>query len=247
MRNFLSMCSFHLRLYVKNSYFLWLPIRCTISFFLLQYIAAFASGSLDDPNIWLRAGVFGLWASATTAAGSISYQRYQGTLPYLLNNTVGDKVSLAALLIPASTFGLVSFPLAWLCAAVAGLHPSGLCVRQLAGILCLWLSAVVLDFAIAGFFVLSRNASIYEELIFIPLLLLSGFLGVPSWMEGILTCFGWILPLAPASRLILQATDTSWLAAAQYGTGMIVWGCVAYVLSDWLLRKARQRGEISIL
>lgn len=247
MQNFLSMCSFHIRLYVKNSYFLWLPIRCTISFFLLQYVAAFASGGLDDPNIWLRAGVFGLWASATTAAGSVSYQRYQGTLSYLLNNTVGDKVSLAALLIPASTFGLISFPLAWLCAAVAGLHPAGLGVQQLAGILCLWLSAVVLDFAIAGFFVLSRNASIYEDLIFIPLLLLSGFLGTPSWMESVLSCFRWLLPLAPASSLILETTNALWLTIAQYCTGMIVWGCVAYFLSDWLLRKARQRGEISIL
>lgn len=247
MGNFLSMCSFHTRLYVKNSYFLWLPVRCTISFFLLQYISAFASGGLDDQTIWLRAGIFGLWASATTAAGSISYQRYQGTLSYLLNNTVGDKVSLAALLIPASTFGLVSFPLAWLCAAAAGLHPSGLCARQLAGVICLWLSAVVLDFAIAGFFVLSRNASVYEDLIFIPLLLLSGFLGAPPWMEGLLACFQWVLPLAPASSLILHTTDALWLTAAQYATGLLVWGCIAYLLSDWLLRKARQRGEISIL
>jgi ABC-2 type transport system permease protein len=241
---FFSLCRFHFRLYIRNSYFLWLPVTSTVSLFFLQYISAYASGNLADPHIWLRAGAYGLWASATTAAGYINFQRRQGILPYLVNNAVSDRVSLAALLTPATTFGLVSFPLAWLLAALFGLSHACSPVTLL-GVLCYWLGALILDFAIAGLFVLTRNAIVYEQLIFIPLLLGAGLLSGPNWLESIRSYFDWVLPIGAAMQLIFP--HEAWLMGvylAKYAVGCLLWLLLAYFLSGKLLRAAYRSGEI---
>lgn len=53
MMRFLRLCWFHFKLYTKNSYFVWLPISSTISIFLLQYLGAYASGTLASSNALL--------------------------------------------------------------------------------------------------------------------------------------------------------------------------------------------------
>ena len=78
---FLRLFWFQFKLYISNQYFFWLTITSTVSIFILQYTIAYANHGLNDPMVWIRSAVFGLWSSCTTAAGSIGYQRFQGTLP----------------------------------------------------------------------------------------------------------------------------------------------------------------------
>lgn len=77
MSRFISLVWFHLKVYAQNSYFINLMLTSTLSLFFIEYIGQYAlSGELTD-TIWLRASIFGLWASGTTAAGSIGFQRFQ--------------------------------------------------------------------------------------------------------------------------------------------------------------------------
>lgn len=243
MTRFFSISWFHLRLYTKNSYFVWLPINSTLSFFLVQYLAAYASQQLDSSQLWLRAGIFGLWSSATTAAGSISFQRFQGTLLYLVNQPVGDFTSLAALLVPASTFGLLAFPLSAALAFCLGL-PVSVTFPQVLGILCFWAGALILDFVIASLFVLARDFSAYEDLIFVPVLLLSGFLTPPPWLEPVRGLFDWVLPIGAATRLILPADASHWqFHLLQFLVSCALSLAAARALCKRLLAKAYQNGE----
>lgn len=243
MTRFFSISWFHLRLYTKNSYFVWLPINSTLSFFLIQYLAAYASQQLDSSQLWLRAGIFGLWSSATTAAGSIDFQRFQGTLLYLINQPIGDYWSLAALLVPASTFGLLAFPLSAALAFCFGL-PVSVTPYQFLGIFCFWSGALILDFVVAAFFVLTRNFSAYEDLIFVPVLLLSGFLTPPPWLEPFRSLFDWVLPIGAATRLILLTDVSLWkFYLLQFIVSCALSLTAAYVLCKRLLAKAYQNGE----
>ena len=88
---FLRLFWFQFKLYVSNQYFFWPTITSTVSIFILQYTIAYANHGLNDPMVWIRSAVFGLWASCTTAAGSIGYQRFQGTLPYIINTRYDER------------------------------------------------------------------------------------------------------------------------------------------------------------
>lgn len=111
--NFFNLVKFHFKNYIQTSYFVILLITSTLSILLLQFIVSWGTNSQIDPNIWLRTGIFGLWACGTTAAGIIGMQRWQGTIMYLINNPVSDYQSLSAVVLPAGIFGVFSFPLAY--------------------------------------------------------------------------------------------------------------------------------------
>ena len=247
MRRFLSLSWFHLKLFAKNGYFFWLMVGSTISVLLLQYLVAFAADALQTNQIWLRAGVFGLWSCATTAAGSIGFQRFQGTLPYLLNNAVDDRFSLAALLTPAASFGLLAFPLAWSVAWVLGVRSPIVPGRIMLGVVLLWLGAIILDLAIAALFVLTPNAVVYEELIGIPLLLLAGVFALPQPLQPILAAVRWVLPIAAPVHLLLDCGATLWLCVLQFCVSAGLCFVLSCALASRLLCSARKRGKMGVL
>ena len=240
MGRFLRLYGFHLKVYMKNSYFFWLPITSTLTFICLQYIALYASGSASDPDLWLRSGVFGLWTSATTATGSIGYQRHLGTLPYLINTQVGDAYSLLSLLLPAASFGLLSFPLAYLLALVFNTGIQAFTLSILVQVLMLFLGAVVMDLFIAGFFVLTPNAIIYEELLHLPVMLLSGLLGTFALASHWISWTQWLIPIIYPIQALLGRGDH--LSIVAYGFSLVLWLVLAVTLGSYLLRSARKQG-----
>jgi len=205
---FLRLFWFHFKLYATNQYFLWLTISSTVSLFLLQFVAAYVTHNLNDPALWLRSGVFGLWSSATTAAGCIGFQRFQGTLPYIINTRIDNRISLVALLLPASSFGLLAFPISYILAILLGVAHSNISLKLVMVILALWIAAALMDLLIAGFFLLTTNAIVYEELVTIPLLLVSGLFSSAPVLQPILTPFQWLIPIsAPIHTLLNQTND----------------------------------------
>lgn len=247
MQKFFSLCWFHLRLFAKNGYFFGSMFCNTLSIFLLQYISGYASGNLADPNIWLRAGIFGMWTCATTAAGSIGFQRFQGTLPYLLNNATSDFTSLSALIVPSASFGLLSFPISWFVATILGLNTQFTSLEVLTSIVLLWIGAVILDFGIAAFFVLTPNALVYEELILIPLMLLSGLFPLPDAFQGVVQWFTWLLPISAPIQLLLEPDAPRLLLYSQFVVSVILCFLAAYLITRKLLRLARETGKIGVI
>ncbi len=57
MKDFLTIVYFHLKLFAQNSYFRTIVFVTTISYVMIQYVAAYAVHDLANPNIWLRAGI----------------------------------------------------------------------------------------------------------------------------------------------------------------------------------------------
>ncbi|QTJ37483.1 multidrug ABC transporter permease [Dolosigranulum pigrum] len=242
MMRFLRLCWFHFKLYTKNSYFVWLPISSTISIFLLQYLGAYASGTLASSNIWLISGTFGMWASTTTAAGSIGFQRYMGTLQYIVNTRIDDRVSVAAAITPASTYGLLAYLVALVMSVILRVGIHGLTIGTVLAIISLWLSALIMSLFIAAFFVFTPNAMTYEELIMIPILLLSGLFSLQLVQLPIFSVFQWLLPLAtPIKFLLTEAVEFDilpWLSS------LVLWSGLSWWLSSVLLKRANITGQI---
>lgn len=248
MYRFILLCIFHLRIYLKNSYFITLMISSSISLLLLQFLNGYAVGSLNDNNIWIRSAIFGLWSSATTAAGCIGYQRFQGTLQYLLNNPVSDRQSLAALIVSSASFGVLSFPITAIFAfflhipvEIPEIHFFIIQIGML------WLGAVIMDFMIATFSVLTRNAIIYEQIINIPLILISGLFPLPGHFTYLEKAAGWIIPISSPIRLLLYKDDDSWILYVQFICCTVIWLLISNYTSKRLLLKARNNGKLGVI
>lgn len=242
---FIRLFWFHLKLYAGNQYFLWLTISSTVSIFLIQYVMAYVTHQLSDPNLWVRSGVFGLWSSATTAAGCIGFQRYQGTLPYLINTRIDERLSLVALLLPASSFGLLAFPISYALALLLGVGHSNLSLTLFLSVLALWLAAALMDLLVAALFLLTTDAIVYEELITIPLLLASGLFGSTSILKPILTFFQWLIPLSAPVHALLN--NQGHLDLLPFLTSCLLWLVITWLASKKLLAMAKQTGNLGVM
>ncbi|MDO4680605.1 MAG: multidrug ABC transporter permease [Aerococcus sp.] len=244
MRQFIGLSTFHLKLFAKNSYFFWLMITSTISLLFLQYLAAYAGNSLSDPYLWRRAAIFGLWSCGTTACGSIGFERAQGTLLYLLNNRVSDRVSLAAVIVPAASFGLLCFPLAFGVGSLLQLNKTISSVWQLLFWMgALWIGAMILDFAIAGLFVLTPRALVYEEIVTLPLLFGSGLFQLPPTLQWIEQLERWVVPIAsPIQALTGQPSYQTFVLP--YAVSLLGWSAISYYLSTTLINQAKRKGRL---
>ena len=245
MCRFFTLSAFHFKLFARNGYFVSTMLTSTLGMLLLQYVIAYAVQGLSDPFLWVRAGIFGLWSCAVTAAGAIGFQRFQGTLPYLLNNVTSDLVSLAALLAPCSAFGLLAFPFSFAVSALLGMNAS-IHLSQVIAVCLLWLGALVLDFAIAAFFVLTPNALVYEELIFIPVMLLGGLLEAPGYLQTVIELFRWVLPISAPIRILLSGRITPFLVV-QFLFSMALCFAFALLIARSLLKKARVDGTMGVI
>lgn len=246
MSRFFSLAWFHLKIFSKNSYFVSLAITSTLALLFIEYIVAYASNLTLTSQSWLHAAIFGLWNCGTTAAGCISFQRHRGTLPYLLNHRVSDAVSLAAVVAPAAIFGLLCFPLAMLVGSILG-FPLTFTPQFVLGVIGLWLGALVLDFLIASIFVLTRHAMVYEDLLTLPLLLLSGLYTLPTAFAPITKLANWFLPIALPIKWLLGNEPISWLTFSQFAVCLLISGGISYVLAHYLLNKAKQTGRLGVV
>lgn len=237
---FLRLCWFHFKLYSSNQYFLWLTISSTISLFFIQYITAFSTNNLSDLYIWLRSGIFGLWSSATTATGCIGFQRRQGTLKYILNNNIDDRISLMALIFPASLFGLLSFPIAYFLSVIFSVKHDNLNLYLLLLILLLWFSAYIMDTVIAVSFIQTVNAIVYEQLVFIPLLLLSGLFGYPHSDNSIFYIFQWLIPISTPIDAILNDHPLNYFS---FLFSIFLWAIIGWNIVTKAIKKSKVSGN----
>lgn len=242
---FLRLFWFQFKLYVSNQYFFWLTITSTVSIFILQYTIAYASHGLNDSIVWIRSAVFGLWASCTTAAGSIGYQRFQGTLPYIINTRYDERGSLVALLLPASSYGLLAFPLSFSLAKVFSVSIGKIDFKFILMVILLWVAAATMDILIAAFFTLTPNALVYEALINIPILLLAGVFGNEKFSLALMNISQYFLPLTIPIKVLLYPNSSINILA--YIVSLILWILLILIMVTRINDLARKKGSLKII
>lgn len=248
MRDFFDVVWFHLKLFAKNSYFRTIVFVTTISFVLVQYVAAYAVQDLGNKTIWLRAGIIGTWAAGTSAAGVIPFQRAQGTLGYILDSRKGDAFSLSTLIIPAACFGLLSFPIAFVTSYALGIDVSSSnWLLLMLGILSLWFSVILLDFVVAGSFVLTPNAFLYEGILMAPILIGAGIYKLPGKWDTMINATGYVLPMTTPVKLILNPTTVTYIDLIQMIVCSIIWLVIAKLLLVFCLKKVRINGDMEAI
>ncbi|GAP00069.1 hypothetical protein [Fructobacillus ficulneus] len=243
MTRILAMYAFHLKQYCRNSYFVFLVLTSTLGILFLKYLLAYARQMDLGQGDIVTAGIFGMWSSTVTAAGSLHFQRSQGVLVYLVNSGESAAVNLLALVSSAATFGLLAFPLAQ---GAAWILNAGRYVGFLEGHWLLvgmfWLGSLPISYVLAQLFLLSKNAFVYEELFVLPLMVV---LGLFSKQNQIGT-FGQIVPVWYPIQVLQDRLTWSWSAGLVWLAVTGLWLAVAAVLLRLILKKIHVTSEIEV-
>ncbi|WP_317638008.1 multidrug ABC transporter permease [Lactobacillus xylocopicola] len=241
---FIRLFLFHLHDYLSDQYFVWLTITSTIGIFLLQYTIAYANKDLSNTMLWRQSGSFGMWTSCTTVAGCISFERYKGTLPYLMNSQYDERASLITLLLPASSYGLFSFPIAFILAKVLGVSTGTLTINMLLIIFLMWVACSVMGILIAAFLTLSPNAITYEALIGTPILLLAGLFGSSTLLAPLTRVSQWFIPLTAPIATLIHRVPFNWPA---YSCSLFLWIWLTAILVKKINYLVRKKGALKII
>jgi len=256
---------FQLRQFARNGYFVQLLITTTVGMVALQALAArvpsawTATGMADVVTGagvgagfgWLRAGMLGAWTVCAVSSGMLGYQRYQGTLVHLVRSPLPPAQALMPILGAASVFGLLALPLA--AAASWLLRQPVLMGRFAASLLAavvFWVACLAISALIGMLFVLTPNAMTYEGLLAVPLVLVSGVFGTPTFLPSWVVQLARILPTRSAVELLFQVSSGgvisgALLAQSLVGTGLWFGAtvCAARVVS----RRATQSGTLEVV
>lgn len=244
MRSFLMVVWFQTKLYAKNQYFFWLLLTSTVSMFLTLYLVDYSQGQVDE-QIWIKAAIVGMWSSATTAAGAISFQKYQQTLDMVLNQQVDERIALAVLVLPATVFGFLAFPLSYLLALILRVEIQFDWLQIITGGSLLFISSTAMSLTIAICFVLSSDAIIYEQLINIPIVLMSGVFGFPEKLSGLVKVTRWIIPISGPVRILTEQLTFEDILAMIVSTS--IWIGVAWSIASHILRLSKKTGRLGEL
>ncbi|WEV71447.1 multidrug ABC transporter permease [Lactobacillus sp. ESL0785] len=241
---FLRLFFFHVKDYLSDQYFVWLTITSTIAVFLTQYTIAYANHNLGNPMLWRQSGIFGMWTSCTTVAGCINFERYKGTLPYLLNNQYDERAALITLLLPASAYGLCAFPLSFALAKLLGVATGRIDLHLLLTIFLLWLAAATMGILIASFLTLTQDAMVYETLIGTPIVLLAGLFGNQKILTSLTQISQWFIPLTSPVATLTRQVAFNWPA---YLVSLSLWLLAIKIIVRHVNFLARKKGALKIL
>lgn len=264
MRRQLRMSWFELRQFASVPYFAQLMTVATLTAVVTQALAWHAWGG-DPAVLWVRGGVIGMWTVSTCAAGILGFERYKGTLVYLVSGRIDPRRPLAAVVGAVSTFGLAAMPLAWAVwwafTGTTGVSPAQ-APRLIGGTLLLWVACLSVAFVIATVFVLTPNAISYESLLLTPVLIASGMLftrsDTPSWLRPIAMIMPIHWPIAillgvpSADHGIAGGVDATapWPLWADAGIGLMVsaiWMAVAWRLGRMVLDRACRDATLEVI
>lgn len=259
----LRLMGFSLRQFLTVPYFIQLLISTVLGSVIIQALAVHAAaqssaGQTVDPTLaWTRAGIVGMWSVCIVSAGIINFERFRGTLVYLCSGSISPLRVLAAIVSSASIVGLAALPLAWLTWALATLNLqvtdfSELWPRYVLGVPLLWVACLSVTFMIAVFFVATPNAIAYEELLLVPVFILSGVLftmvEAPAWLDAA----GVLIPLQAPVHLLLGRTAITTPADAllplvQTLIVSFIWAACAFLFARKALASARRRGTLGAM
>ncbi|VEI13897.1 ABC transporter permease [Trueperella bialowiezensis] len=251
----LRLTGFHVAEFAKVPYFVFLMVTSTLSMLAVQAIALYAWDA--DPWVaWVRSAIVGMWTTTTAAAGILGFERFKGTLVHLVTARINVFQPLTAVVSAASLFGLLAFGVSW---AAWDLVTIGSDVGHgvapvsagtfLLFVFLLWLACLAISFTIAALFVLTPNAITYEELLVVPVFILSGMLFTSTEAPAFIESLGWLIPITEPISVLLGKTDPNGvaLAAGQTLLTTACWLVLAYFLGRVALRRARVAGTLDVI
>lgn len=241
---------FHVRHFARNGFFVQLLVTTTIGMVALQALAGRAPGAGNELG-WLRAGLVGTWTECTVAAGMLGYQRFQGTLVYLMRSALPSPRVLFPVVGAASVFGLAAFPLSIGSSLVLS-QPvqvsSWMHLVMAVGVF--WVACLSVSLVIGMLFVLTPNAMTYEGLLAIPILLASGIFGTPAGTPAWLVHAMRVLPLRSAVEAFSAPGAAARTSGSLVGESLaisVVWIAIAWACSQLVARRAIAHGSLELV
>lgn len=249
----LRMLWFHVGQFAKNSYFVQLLFTSTLTILALSALAARNPGAgATSDLVWLRAGMLGTWTMCAVAVGLLSYQRFQGTLVHLIRTPHAPVRTLLPVVGAASVFGLLALPVAALGAWLLRLPiaTGNLGTMLIAG-LGFWLACLAISSTIGMLFkIITPNALTYENLVGIPIVLVSGVFGTPLWLPSGITQAARILPTRSAVQVLTDVASghsLNWLALAETLAVSAVWLTATAIIAGVVARRATVTGTLEVV
>jgi ABC-2 type transport system permease protein len=249
-RAFLAMWWFQLRQLSRNSYFVQLCLTVPLVFLAIKWMAAAGSGtSLDSIAGW-QAAIAGVWSLTATSCGIIGFQRFQGVLEQQALSARGPAAAFLPVVLAGTGLGLFAVPVAYVAAAVLGAVPEArrpvwLAVSMLAVFAACAASACV----IAAFFVLSKRALVFEELLVTPVWLLAGVVTAWNSLPVAVRPIALISPLTGAVEAVRDSAQGEgslipWILTSVVTSGL--WLVAAKVGLRIALRRACVVGSLGL-
>lgn len=241
MRVFFALAVFHARQLLRVPFFMQTALLAPVSFLLLRGLGAMNVDAPLTPLTWLDASIAGIWATTTTAAGLIMYQRFQGTLEAHVLSVHRPGIVFGALTASAALIGVAGIPLAMIVqsAISQGLR---LTVETVIGVLVALIACIGSAALLSSLFVVNPSASALEPLILVPVWMLVGivvpFAGLPDWLA----------PLAlvhPLTSAVLAGHAESVGTAMAWGGLSVAVSAVWLVLAGAGLRAAIKRARVN--
>ncbi|MDR0899715.1 MAG: hypothetical protein LBM27_05115 [Lactobacillaceae bacterium] len=237
--DYFSAIALQFKLFLSNSYFVVLLLTSTTSTLLILYLYGYRYGFTG--NEWLTASIVGMWASSTSVAGIINFQKYQGVMPYLMDGSRSKFLTFTTFIFSPIIFGLTAFPLSFLLAVILRM-PTELNIGSLIfGILLLFFSLLPIDLLIAGFFAMTPRALIYEPILMVPVLIASNLFELPAKFSGITQTLSWIIPTSYPVNLIL-GHGTSGMNLGIWFVQLIAWGLISYFVLQKFISITQKEG-----
>lgn len=205
---------FHLRVLLRNSYFLQLSITAPMVFLALRGLVSANSPRADD-FAWVDAIAAGMWSTTAATVGIIGYQRFQGTLEHLVLTSRRLWTVLGPTVFSCPLLGLLGVPLVYGASYLLGTPPR---VDQPLilplGVALLLIACAACSFCLAGLFIITRHALVYEPLIIAPALLIAGVVISPDRLPAVGQVAGLVFPLTGAMQ-VLHAAVVSNMSAPE--------------------------------
>lgn len=246
---------FELRQFASVPYFAQLMVVATLSAVVTQVLAWRVWGG-DPAVLWVRSGIIGMWTVSTCATGILGFERYKGTLVYLVAGRIDPRRPLAAVVSSVSTFGLAAMPLSWAIwtalTRTAGVSMSQV-PRLIGGTVLLWFACLSVAFVIATVFVLTPNAIAYESLLLAPVLIASGLLFTqstpPAWLHaaGMVIPIHWPIDMLLGNRETAGGALATWTNASIGLTVSLIWMAAAWTLGRVVLDRACRSATLEVV
>lgn len=241
---FFTMARFHLRVLLSTPFFVFTALSTPASFCILKLLGS--AGEAADGKLWTLVVMAGVWGATTTSAGIIGFQRFQGTLPYLVLSPLSPALALAPVILSAVLIGaVVGLPESLALCAILGATPS-LGVSQLVGCALIVSSCASLAPLIAVPFLYTRNASAFEPIVLVCAWLLSGGLAPVDSFPPVLAT---IARLSPLTWAVEQATADALAAPTMVVCLLLCMACAfaGRALIAHAVRLSRATGTLGVI
>lgn len=240
MSTFFVLATFHARQLMRVPFFLQTALLAPASFLVMRALGSLNAETALAGTAWLDATFAGIWATTTTAAGLIMYQRFQGTLEPQVLSIHRPGIVFGALTASAALIGVVGIP-AVLVLQLMITQELALTNRSVIGIITALIACIGSASVLSSLFVVNPAAVAIEPLVIVPVWMLVGIVVPYTALPG------WLAPVAlahPLTSAVLAGHAESVAVAARWAGLSVAVSAVWFVLAGVGLRGAMKRARV---